>query len=146
MAQLSRTQTAKLAAEIAATAPAKEWDQVPELKKWKEQIMLKGGERKSMNFADLVTKYKDIDAEIKYREGILADIKTSLTAAMLLSGETEVVCENYPVQYVTRKGSRKIVPEKLLELGVSADTIAKATVIGEESNFVTIGKPKKDKN
>jgi hypothetical protein len=146
MSQLSRTQTAKLAAEIAASAPAKEWDSVPELKNWREQIMLKNGERKSMTFSDLVTKYKDIDAEIKYRKGILADIKTSLTAAMLLSGETEVVCENYPVQYITRKGSRKIVPEKLLELGVSADTIAKATVIGDESHFVTIGKPKKDKN
>jgi hypothetical protein len=143
MAQLSRTQTAKLAAEIAATAPAKEWDQVPELKKWKEQIMLKGGERKSMNFADLVTKYKDIDAEIKYREGILADIKTSLTAAMLLSGETEVVCENYPIQVIERRGNRRLIPEKLLEHGVSAQTIAACTVEGASSTFVQVGKPKK---
>jgi len=110
MTQLSRTAQAKLAAEIAATAPAKEWDSVPELKKWREQIMLKNGERKSMSFDDLVLKYKDIDAEIKYREGILGEIKTSLTAAMLVSGETEVMCENYPVQYVTRKGRARSCP------------------------------------
>lgn len=145
MTSLSRSAQAKLAAEIQAAAPAKEWDQVPELKKWKEQVTLKGGEKKSLSFADMVLKYKDLKSEIEYRQGILDEIKTHLMAGMLMADETEVLCEGYPVQVITRKGSRKLVPEKLLEHGVSAATIAACTVEGEPSTFVQIGKPKKDK-
>jgi hypothetical protein len=145
MTQLSRTAQAKLAAEIQAAAPAKEWDQIAELRKWKESITLKGGEKKSMNFRELVEKSLDLKSEIEYREKIRKEIQIALEAAMLIADEKVVVCEGYPVNLVTRAGSRKIVPEKLLELGVSADTIAKATVISDGSTFVQIGKPRVDK-
>ena len=143
MSTLSRTAQAKLAAEIQANVPAKEWDQIPELRKWKEQITLKGGEKKSLSFREMVEKSLDLKAEIEYREAIRKEIQTHLEAAMLIADQTTVVCEGYPVNLVTRAGSRKIVPEKLLEQGVTADVIARATVIGSESIFVQIGKPRK---
>jgi hypothetical protein len=144
MSTLSRTATAKLAAEIAANAPTPEWDSVPELKRWKEPIALKGGEKKTLTFDQLVTKYKDIDAEIKYREGIKDTIKTAIEAAMLLSEQEKVSCEGYGVSLVTREGSKKIVAEKLLANGVSPDVIAKSIEVGKSSTYVSI-RPEKEK-
>jgi hypothetical protein len=144
MTQLSRSAQAKLAADIAASVPAKEWDQVPEIKKFREEVELKGG-KKRLSFGEMVNLSIDLKAEIEYRERIRKEIQTHIEAAMLLADETEVMWENYPVQLITRAGSRKIVPEKLLEQGVPADVIAKATVISAESTFAQIGKPKKDR-
>jgi hypothetical protein len=138
MTQLSKSAQTKLAAEIAANAPTPEWDSIPELKKWKETIALKGGEKKSMSFDQLVVKYKDIDAEIKYREGIKDAIKTALEAAMLMSEQEKVTCEGYGVSLVTREGNKKIVAEKLLANGVSPDVIAKSIEVGKSSTYVSI--------
>lgn len=138
MASLSRAAQTKLAAEIAANAPTPEWDSIPELRKWKESITLKGGEKKTLTFDQLVTRYKDIDAEIKYRESIKDEIKTALEAAMLVSEQEKVLCEGYGVSLVTREGSKKISPEKLLAAGVGADTIAKCVEVGKSSTYVSI--------
>jgi hypothetical protein len=144
MSQLSsRAATARLALEIEANRPIPEWDSVPELKKWKETIALKNGEKKNLDFHDLVMKSLDLKAEIEYREKIRKDIQTALEAAMLLADMESVICDNYPVNYVTRAGSRKIIPEKLLENGVPATVIAACTETSKDSHFVQIGRPKK---
>ena len=145
MTSLSRTAQAKLAAEIQANLPAPEWDSVAELspKKWKEEIELKDG-KKRLTFGEMAELSIKLKSEIDYREKIQKEIKTHLMAGLLTADKEEVVYEGHAVQLVTRKGSRKIVPEKLLENGVSAAQIAAATEVGAESTFVQIGRPKKD--
>lgn len=134
---LSRTATAKLAAEIEANRPVPEWDTIDELRKWKEEVTLKG-EKKKLSFDQLVTKYKDVDAEIKYREGIKKDLKVAIEAGLLLADVDKVACEGYKVQFINKDGSKKIEANKLLELGVSADVIAKATVQSAGSSYIDI--------
>lgn len=143
MNSLSRTQQAKLAQEIEANRPIPEWDTIPELKKWKEPITLKNGEKKPMTFREMVEKSLDLKSEIEYREKIRKEIQITLEAGMLMAEQDSVMCEGYPVNYITRSGSRKIVAEKLLEHGVSAQVIAACTETSPESHFVQIGKPKK---
>jgi hypothetical protein len=141
---VNRAQLATLATEIEQSRPTPEWDSVPELKKFRTQIELKGGEKKTLKFDDLVVLHKSLKAEVEFREIRLREIKEALETAMLLADEKQVVCEGYPVNYITKKGSRKIVAEKLLANGVSADIVAKSTEIGPDSCYVMIGKPKKD--
>ena len=141
---LSRTQQAKLAAEILATQPTPDWDSVAELKKWRSTIELKG-EKKTLKFDDLVNKYKDVDAEISYREKIKDALKMEIQAAILVADIQKVSCEGYSVSLVERKGSRKIMPEKLLEAGVTAMQIAQATEIGPSSQYIQIRAAKDDK-
>ena len=142
---LSRTATAKLAAEIEANRPVPEWDTVAELKRWREEITLKNGEKKKMSFDELVVKYKDVDAEIKYREGIKKEIKVAIEAGLLLADIEKVACEGYKIQVITKDGSRKVDSQKLLELGVSADTIAKATVQSAGSSYIDIRAMKEER-
>lgn len=144
MSSLNRAATAKLAAEIQAAAPVPEWDTVDELKSWREPIKQIDGKERKMSFAAMVALDLDLKAEQEFRQRVRDQIKTALEAAMLYADTDKVVCEGYPVNLVTRKGSRKIVPEKLLENGVSAQIIAASTEVGAESRYVQIGKPKKD--
>jgi len=141
---MNRAQIATLATEIEQSRPTPEWDSIGELKKFRTQIEIKGGEKKTVKFDDLVVLYKTLKAEVEFRENRLKDIREALETAMLLADEKQVVCEGYPVNYITKKGSRRIVAEKLLANGVSADTIAKSTEISADSSYVMVGKPKKD--
>ena len=142
---LSRVQQAKLAAEIEQSRPTPEWDSIPELKKWREKIRQKDNRDRTMSFDELVVRYKELKAEMDFREAQLKPIKTALSAAMLVSGEEKVVCEGYNVTLVTKSGSRKISAEKLLAAGVKADTIAACTEIGDESQYVMIKAAKEDR-
>jgi hypothetical protein len=141
---LNRSQLATLAAEIEQSLPAPEWDSIPELKRFRHEIVGKDGKKAKLSFDQMVVKYKELDAEIKFREKIKADLKDGLEAAMLIADCTECECEGYPVQRITKQGSRKISVERLLGAGVLADTIAQCTEIGPEVTYVQIGKPKKD--
>jgi hypothetical protein len=143
MHALNRTQQAQLAKEITANRPIPEWDSISDLKRFKQSVTLKGKDV-TMNFEDLVVKYKDIDQEIKYRQEIMKTLKESIEAAVLISGEEKILCSGYRVARVVKRGARKIVPERLLELGISADTIAKATEEGAESAYIEIRKAKED--
>lgn len=142
MTSLSRSAQAKLAAEIQAAAPTPEWDSIDTLKKWRERIKQKDGKERAMTFGEMVALDLDLKAEQEHRQRVRDEIKVALEAAMLLADVDKVVCEGYPVNYVTRKGSRKIVAEKLLENGVPASVIAASTEIGPESHYVQIGKKK----
>ena len=137
MTGLSKSAQAKLAAEIANNRPTPEWDSIPELKKWKEELSFKGKDVR-MSFDELVTKYKDIDSEIKFRESLKDSLKVAIEAAMLMSEQEKVACEGYNVSLVTREGNKKISAERLLGAGVSADTIARCTEQGKSSTYVSI--------
>jgi hypothetical protein len=140
----SRAATARLAAEIESNRPIPEWDSVPELKKWREDITLKG-EKKKLSFDQMVSKYKDIDAEIKYREAIKKELKSAIENGLIMADIEKVSCEGYRVQFIEKEGSKKIDANKLLEAGVSADVIAKATVQGAGSVYVDIRAIKESK-
>jgi hypothetical protein len=140
MNNLSRAAAAKLAAtaaEIEANRPVPEWDSIPELRKWKEEVVIKG-EKKRLTFDEMVVKYKDLDAEIKFRENIKKEIKLTIEAGLLLADVQKCMCEGYRVQVIEKEGAKKIDANKLLDLGVDADVIAAATVQGKSSSYVDI--------
>ena len=137
MTNLSRSAQAKLASEIEANRPIPEWSTIPELKKWREDITLKGKDKK-MSFDEMVVAYKDLSAEIEFREKSKKELKTNIEAALLVADVQKVACEGYRVQIIEKEGAKKIDANKLLDLGVSADVIAKATVQGKASSYADI--------
>ena len=141
---MNRAQLATLATEIEQSRPTPEWDSVPELKKFKQELTIKG-DKKRMSFDALVIKYKEISSEIDFREKIKAELKESIEAAMLLSDEKSVLAEGYKINLITKQGNKKISAERLLGAGVSADTIARCTEVGKESTYVSISKAKDDR-
>ena len=50
----------------------------------------------------------------------------------------KVSCEGYQVQLISKAGNKKIVPEKLVEQGVTVEQIARATEVGDPSQYVRI--------
>ena len=143
MTALARAQMAKLAAEIEQSMPSLEWDSNPVLKKFRATVKLKDGEKK-LSFEQMVDKFTDLRNEINFREGILDKLKEEMQTAMDVAGEESVMCIGYPVNVITKKGSRKVNAQKLVARGVSADLIAECTDVSEGSRYVQVGKPKKD--
>ncbi|HXN71590.1 MAG TPA: hypothetical protein VN861_03440 [Candidatus Acidoferrales bacterium] len=143
MTALARAQMARLAAEIEQSMPVKEWDSIPELKRFKQRIKLKDGE-KLLTFDQMVDKVTDIQNEIKFRNGILKELKEALVTALDVAGEEHVTCIGYPVNIVEKKGSRRVDAKKLLEKGVSAMVIAECMKTGKGSRYVQVGKPDED--
>lgn len=138
---LSASARAKLAAEIEQSRPITEWDSVPELKKWKEELIVKG-KKETFTFDELVVEYKKLGAEIDTREKLRKDIKQAVEAGLLVSGEDALSCEGYKIQRIEKQGSRKVDELKLLEHGVSAKVIADCVVIGRGAVYVDIRKMK----
>lgn len=141
---LSKSQAAKLAQEIEANKPIAEWDSVPELKKWREEVVYKNGDKKKLTFDEMVCEYKKLSAEVEYRQRIMKDIKVAVEAGLLVSGEDALSCEGYKIQRIEKQGQKKVDEYKLLEHGVSAKVIAECTVIGKSSSYVDIRRMKED--
>lgn len=139
---MSRAALATLASEIEQSRPTPEWDSISELKRFRQEVSMKDGSKKKFTFDQLVVRYKEISAEIDFREKLKAEVKEAVEAAILLSGEEKVLAEGYRVSLVHKAGSKKISAEKLLSAGVSAMTIAAATEQGRESTYVDIRKAK----
>lgn len=145
MTALSKSQQAKLAAELVDKGPAPEWDTIPEIKKWKEKIITpKDKNGKVMTFYDMVIRERELAAEIEFRKNQLDPIKQSLLAAMLVADTDKVGCEGYNVCKVSKSGSKKVSVEKLMRAGVDADTIAACTEQGAGNEYVQV-KVAKDK-
>jgi len=139
---MTPTETQKLAQEIKSNAtPTPVWSNVEELVDMRHPITIDGRKRQ-LTFAKAVELYKALDAEIEQKEAIKRELKKAIEAAMLMSGEQQVACEDYKVTMITKSGTKKIVPEKLLELGVDAMVIAKATEVGKETTYAQITKNK----
>jgi hypothetical protein len=106
------------------------WDSVKELKQ--------------LHFDKLVERRTLLKSEIEFREAKVKDLDEEILAALAVGGVEKVEWEDRNVQIVTKRGASRVVPEKLLEHGVAADTIADCTVQGNEYSYLMIGKPKKD--
>jgi hypothetical protein len=104
-----------------------EWKEVPELRQ--------------LHFGALVEKRTLLKDEIKFRESKVKELDEEIQAALAVSGVEKVIWEDRPVQIVESKSASKVVPEKLLLLGVPADTIAQATEPGKPYSYLLVGKP-----
>ena len=92
---------------------------------------------------DLVRRRASIDAEIKEYEEAKKKISQELKDILVNAGTESVGVDvdgvGFTVGLQIRKGSEKVVKEKLLELGVEAHIIAAATVKEKDSEpFVTV--------
>ena len=99
---------------------------------------------------DLVRRRASIDAEIKEYEEVKKKISQELKDILVAAGEESVGVDvdgvGFTVGLQIRKGSEKVVREKLLELGVEAHIIAAATVKENDSEpFVTVREVKEKK-
>lgn len=97
---------------------------------------------------DLVRRRASIDAEIKEYEEAKKGISAQLKDMLVMAGEESVGVDvdgvGYTVGLQVRKGSERVVREKLLELGVDASVIAAATVKEKDSEpFVSVREVKK---
>jgi hypothetical protein len=141
---MNRAQLATLANEIESVRPTPEWDSVPELKRFKQEISMKDGSKKKFGFDQLIVRYKELSSEIDFRDKLKSEIKEAVEAALMISGEDKILAEGYRVSLVHKAGSNKISAEKLLTNGVSADVIAKSMDVGKESTYVDIRRAKED--
>lgn len=134
---LSAAERIKLARELEQSRPLAEWDSIPALKKWKEEIVVRGKKEK-YSYNELVIEYARLGKEIDDREGLRKEIKTAIEAGLLVSGEEKLACSGFKIQIVERKGSKRVDEMKLLEHGVSRKIIADCTIIGKSSQFIDI--------
>lgn len=99
---------------------------------------------------DLVRRRASIDAGIKEYEEDKKEISEQLKDMLVGAGEESVSVDvdgvGYTVGLQIRKGSEKVVKEKLLELGVEAHVIAAATMREKDSEpFITVREVKERK-
>jgi hypothetical protein len=99
-------------------------------------------ELKQLGFGDLVEKRTRIKDEIDFRKKKMDELDQEIAAALMVAGTEKVTWEDRPVQIVHSRSGSKIVPEKLLEYGVSASVIRDSTVPGKEYQYVLVGKEK----
>lgn len=107
-----------------------EWSRFPELK--------------DLDFGRLCEQRQILYDEITFRESRQKALDEQIEAALAVAGVEKVIWEDRPVQIVHKSGSAKLVPEKLLEAGVPASTIAACTTVGAGYSYLLIGKPKKE--
>lgn len=138
---LSAAERIKLARELEQSRPLAEWDSIPALRKWKEEIVVRGKKEK-YSYNELVIEYKKLGAEIDIREALRKELKSAIETGLLLSEEEALACEGYKIQRIEKQGSKKVDEMKLLEHGVSAKVIADCTVQGKSSVYVDIRKMK----
>jgi hypothetical protein len=99
-------------------------------------------ELKQLGFDKLVETRTRIKDEIAFRTEKLKELDDEISAAMAVSGAEKVLWEDRPVQIVHSKSGDKIVAEKLLMAGVSADVIAASTEPGKPYSYLLVGKAK----
>jgi hypothetical protein len=99
-------------------------------------------ELKQMKFAELLEARTRIKDEIEFRKAKLDKLDEEIQVAMMVAGTEKVNWEDRPVQIVHSRSGSKIVAEKLLMNGVSADVIAESTEPGKEYSYLLVGKAK----
>lgn len=120
-----------VAASMAKLDIVPDWDQLPELKE--------------LSFDELAEKRQKLYYEIEFRKSKMKELDEEISAALAVAGTEKVIWEGRPVQIVHSRSGSKIVGEKLLMLGVAADTIAQATEEGKPYEYVLFGRPKDKK-
>jgi hypothetical protein len=138
---MTPTELAKLTKEIAELNPAvPDWTTVDELATVAYEIPNPKPESKPirMDYGQCVDMYKALDKEIKERQTAMEALREVLQAALMVSGQKKVRAGDHFCQMVEKAGSKKVVVEKLLANGVSAEIIAKSTEIGKASLYLQI--------
>lgn len=138
---MNRTETAKLAAELAEQSqPVPDWSTVDELATVQYEIPNPRPESAPirLNYGQCVDLYKTLDREVKERQVRMEELRGTLQAALMVSGQKKVKAGDHVCQMVEKAGSRKISAEKLLAHGVSAQTIAESTEVGKGSTYLQI--------
>ena len=138
-----RTKLAKEMAASAAAAPA-DWSIVPELIEFKHTIPGDGERRRTrtVGFDDLVAEYEGLKAEMEIREKRLKDIKEVLEPVVMGLDKAQVLCRGWRLGIIQKAGTKKVVPEKLMAMGVPIETIVACTEVGKPSVYLDIRKLK----
>ena len=139
---MTPTELAKLTKEIEQlqTGPVPDWNDVAELGEVQYEIPNPKPESKPihLNYGQCVDLYKALDKEVKDRQAKMEELRLVLQAALMVSGQKKVKAGDHFCQIVEKAGSKKVVVEKLLANGVSAEVIAKSTEIGKGSTYLQI--------
>lgn len=138
---MTPTELAKLTQEIAELDPAvPDWSTVDELAAVAYEIPNPKPESKpiKLDYGQCVAMVADIDAKIKELEKQKEPLRQTIQAALMLSGKKKVIASGQVCQMIEKAGSRKIVAEKLLAKGVSAQIIAESTEVGKGSLYMQI--------
>lgn len=141
--------TAALAAEYAQSADSQavEWSTVPELIEFTAEIQVSAYDPathevvtapKSMTFEQICDSLADIRDQKSRLETREKALRENLQVAVMGAGRDKVICHGLRLSMVTKAGAKKIVPEKLVKLGVSPETIAAATEIGKPSSYLDV--------
>jgi hypothetical protein len=138
---MTQAEIKKIAADYENAKPVPVWSDLDDLTDTRVEVVVEG-KKKSLNFEKAVELYKELDGKVEVLEKLKKEIKDGLQPALLVAGVEKVMAAGRPVTLVTKKGSKKIVVEKLMEQGVSPIVIAKATEIGKDSQYLMIGKAK----
>lgn len=138
---MTPTELAKLTKEISELNPAvPDWSTVDELAAVAYEIPNPKPESKpiKLDYGQCVDLYKQLDSEVKQRQARMDELKQVLQAALMVSGQKKVKAGDHFCQIVEKSGSRKIVAEKLLAKGVSAQIIAESTEVSKGSTYMQI--------
>jgi hypothetical protein len=136
------SEQAKLAAEYESSAnnAVTDWATVPELVDFEYALDTHsdtvGKSVKVLHFDDLVAEYSRLKEEIEFRKEKQDELKAALEAAVLMGGKEKVSCGGYRLAIISKVGSKKIMPEKLIAQGVSVETIVNATVVSAGSQYL----------
>lgn len=97
-----------------------------------------------LDYGQCVDMIADIDAKIEALQRQKEPVRAAIQAALMVSGQKKVKAGGHVCQMIEKAGSKKIVAEKLLARGVSAQTIAESTEVGKGSTYMQI-RPVEDK-
>ena len=138
---MTPTELAKLTKEIAELNPAvPDWSTVDELAAVAYEIPNPKPESKpiKLDYGQCVAMVADIDAKIEALQKQKEPVRAAIQAALMVSGKKKVKAGSHVCQMIEKAGSRKIVAEKLLAKGVSAQIIAESTEVGKASLYLQI--------
>jgi hypothetical protein len=138
--QKQATKQKKTVSALETLGITPKWNTFAELKTYKVEGV--DGGKKRLSFDELCELRAKLYDEIQFRKERLEKVDEEIKMALAMAGVEKVEWEDRPVQLVTSHGGSRIVAEKLLELGVEADTVAQATVPGKEYDYVLFGKVK----
>lgn len=135
-----QAQQQQLAREIEQQAAqnAVDWATVPELIEFRNTFTDSAGKPVTLDFGNIVEEYGMLQAQADAIKAKQDELRQAVQVAILLAGRDRVDCAGQRINRIEKKGARKIVAEKLLAHGVSADTIAACTDVGQSVSYIEI--------
>lgn len=97
---------------------------------------------KAQGFHRVVERYRSASAAEKEAKQEKDEAGKDLMAMLASVGRDKVLDGSIPVTVCSGKSASRLDPKKLYELGVSEDLIARATILGNEYQYVLVTEPK----